>query len=108
MSRTALFSSTTKKVIGPTGMRRSRPKISSDTLVSLIDRLQKEEGKHLDMRFGATMQLSATLADQEVCRERTPGKLHQGCGSLRHRQEVFMLEELVPLFTTGWLPRRDN
>jgi hypothetical protein len=47
-------------------MRRSRPKISSDTLVSLIDRLQKDEGKHLDMRFGATMQLSATLADQEV------------------------------------------
>lgn len=29
----------------------------------MIDRLQKEEGKHLDIRFGA---LKATIADNEV------------------------------------------
>lgn len=44
-------------------MRRSKPKVSSDSLISLIDRLQKEEGKHLDIRFGA---LKATIADNEV------------------------------------------
>jgi hypothetical protein len=46
-------------------MRRSRPKVSSDTLVSLIDRCQREEGKHLDIRFGALVR-QATLSDQEV------------------------------------------
>jgi hypothetical protein len=56
-----LFSSSQKKVVGA-GFRRSRPKIDSDTLISLIDSLQKE-GQYLDIRNGA---LSATLADHEV------------------------------------------
>lgn len=51
------------KVVGA-GLRRSRPKVSSDSLINLIESLQKE-GKHLDIRFGAT-QLAATLAEQEV------------------------------------------
>jgi hypothetical protein len=37
----------------------------------LIDRLQKEEGRHLDIRFGAT-QLMATIADQEVEKPQLP------------------------------------
>ena len=55
---------------GSAGLRRSRPKISSDTLVSLIDRLQKEEGKHLDIQFGAsTTRLAAAALDAENATE---------------------------------------
>jgi hypothetical protein len=64
MRRSALFSSATKKVSGA-GLRRSRPPMSSDSLVSLVERLQKEEGKHLDIRFGR-LELAATLEEQEV------------------------------------------
>ena len=60
----AAFSSSGKKVVGA-GLRRSKPKVSSDSLLGLIERLQKEEGKHLDIRFGA-LQLQATIADHEV------------------------------------------
>lgn len=58
----AAFSSS-KKLIAGAGMRRPRPKVSSDSLLNLIERMQKEEGKHLDIRFGA---LQATIADNEV------------------------------------------
>jgi len=64
LSRTALFSSS-KKIVPGAGLRRSRPKISSESLVNLIDRLQREEGKHLDIRFGS-LAMPATLADEEV------------------------------------------
>jgi len=64
-------SSQQQKVLGVVGLRRSRPKFTSDSLNSLIERLQKEEGKHLDIRFGAT-QLAATLADQEVEKPQLP------------------------------------
>jgi hypothetical protein len=37
----------------------------------MIERLQKEEGKHSDIRFGA-LQLQATLADQEVSEPQFP------------------------------------
>lgn len=33
--------------------------------MNLIDRLQREEGKHLDIRFGS-LAMPATLADEEV------------------------------------------
>lgn len=46
-------------------MRRSRPKIQSETLVSLIDRLQRDERRHLDINFGALVR-PATVADQEI------------------------------------------
>jgi len=59
------FSSSSKNIIAGAGLRRSKPKVSSDSLVSLVERMQKEEGKHLDIRFGA-LQLQATIADQEV------------------------------------------
>ena len=48
------------------GLRRSKPKVSSDTLLNMIERLQKEEGKYLNFRHGAFQPLSATLADKEV------------------------------------------
>ena len=51
-------------------MRRSRPKVSSDTLIVLIDRLQKE-GQHLDIRFGAT-QLQSTVTDHELEKPQLP------------------------------------
>lgn len=66
----SLSSKTQQKVLGA-GLRRTRPKISSDTLNLLIERLQREEGKHLDIRFGAT-QLAATLADQEIEKPQLP------------------------------------
>jgi hypothetical protein len=62
LSRRALFSSSQKKVVGAAGFRRSRPKIESDTLISLIDGFQKE-GQHLDIRNGA---LYTAVADYEV------------------------------------------
>lgn len=52
-------------------MRRQKARASSDTLVGMIERLQKEEGKHLDIRSGA-LQLQATLADQEVSEPQFP------------------------------------
>lgn len=65
-TRSAMFSSATKKaVVVGSGLRRTRPKITSDSLITLIDRLQKEEGKHLDIQFGGTT-LAATLADKET------------------------------------------
>ena len=63
MRRSALFSSSAKKIPGA-GLRRSRPPVSSDSLVSLVEQMQKE-GKHLDIRFGS-LQLAATLEEQEV------------------------------------------
>lgn len=66
----ASLSSKTQQKVAGAGLRRSRPKISSDTLNLLIERLQKE-GKHLDIRFGAT-QLAATLADQEIEKPQLP------------------------------------
>ena len=48
------------------GLRRSKPKVSSDTLLSMIERLQKEEGKYLNFRHGAFQPLSATIADKEI------------------------------------------
>eukprot|EP00526_Cylindrotheca_closterium_P000317 CAMPEP_0113619964 /NCGR_PEP_ID=MMETSP0017_2-20120614/10155_1 /TAXON_ID=2856 /ORGANISM="Cylindrotheca closterium" /LENGTH=868 /DNA_ID=CAMNT_0000529583 /DNA_START=114 /DNA_END=2720 /DNA_ORIENTATION=+ /assembly_acc=CAM_ASM_000147 len=64
------FSSSSKKVLGA-GIRRQKPKVSSDSLVRLVERLQKEEGKHLDIRFGA-MQLQATIAEQETYEPQLP------------------------------------
>lgn len=64
------FSSSSKKVLGG-GIRRRRPKVSSESLVGLIERLQKEEGKHLDIRFGA-MQLQATIAENETAEPQLP------------------------------------
>jgi hypothetical protein len=65
MRRSALFSSSSKRKALGAGFRRQRPKISSESLVTLIDKLQKEEGKFLDFRFGS-FPLPATLADQET------------------------------------------
>lgn len=70
-SRSARLSSAAKNQAVGAGLRRSRPKVESDTLISLIDRLQKEEGKHLDIQFGAT-RLAATIADQEVEKPQLP------------------------------------
>jgi hypothetical protein len=64
MRRSALFSSSSKRIPGA-GLRRSRPQASSDSLVSLVERLQKEEGKYMDIRFGR-LELAATLEEQEV------------------------------------------
>jgi len=64
------FSSSSKKVLGA-GIRRQKPKVSSDSLVRLVERLQKEEGKHLDIRFGA-MQLHATVAENETAEPQLP------------------------------------
>eukprot|EP00980_Cylindrotheca_fusiformis_P005665 scaffold1184_cov132-Cylindrotheca_fusiformis.AAC.86 len=66
----AAFSSSSKKVVGA-GLRRPKPRFSSDSLVRTIERLQKEEGAHLDIRFGA-LQLQATIADQEVSEPQLP------------------------------------
>eukprot|EP00934_Nitzschia_sp_Nitz4_P006156 Nitzschia sp. Nitz4//scaffold32_size149145//84049//86889//NITZ4_002885-RA/size149145-augustus-gene-0.39-mRNA-1//1//CDS//3329548087//6146//frame0 len=60
MSKSRIAPST---VGGGSGLRRRKPQVSSDTLVSLIDRLQREEGRHLDIQFGA-MQLHASPLDQ--------------------------------------------
>lgn len=64
------FSSSSKNVLGA-GIRRQKPKVSSDSLVRLVERLQKEEGKHLDIRFGA-MQLHATVAENETAEPQLP------------------------------------
>lgn len=69
ISQTA-FSSSSKKVLGA-GIRRQKPKVSSDSLVRLVERLQREEGKHLDIRFGA-MQLQATIAENETAEPQLP------------------------------------
>ena len=65
LTRTALFSSKSKAIAITAGLRRQRPKISSDSLFSLIERLQKEEGRYLDIQYGSLV-LPATLADQET------------------------------------------
>lgn len=64
------FSSSSKKVLGA-GIRRQKPKVSSDSLVRLVERLQREEGRHLDIRFGS-MQLQATIAEQETAEPQLP------------------------------------
>eukprot|EP00429_Kryptoperidinium_foliaceum_P064595 CAMPEP_0176054196 /NCGR_PEP_ID=MMETSP0120_2-20121206/26964_1 /TAXON_ID=160619 /ORGANISM="Kryptoperidinium foliaceum, Strain CCMP 1326" /LENGTH=869 /DNA_ID=CAMNT_0017387661 /DNA_START=248 /DNA_END=2857 /DNA_ORIENTATION=- len=69
--RSAFSTSKSNQKVPGAGLRRSRPQVSSDSLISLIERLQKEEGKHLDIRFGAT-QLAATVADQEVEKPQLP------------------------------------
>ncbi|KAL3912880.1 MAG: hypothetical protein SGARI_000931, partial [Bacillariaceae sp.] len=47
--------SSVKKTVVGAGLRRQRPKASSESLFRLVERLQKEEGKHLDIRHGALM-----------------------------------------------------
>ena len=59
------LSTSSKQTIPGAGLRRSRPPITSDSLVSLVERLQSQDGKHLDIRFGR-LQLAATLEEQET------------------------------------------
>lgn len=51
------------------GLRRRKPIISSDSLVALIDRMQQQEGKHLDIQFGA-VRMQAAFGDPESSPEK--------------------------------------
>jgi len=46
--------------IGSSGLRRARPKASSESLFRLIEKLQKEEGKFLDIRHGSLASATAS------------------------------------------------
>jgi tRNA synthetases class I (E and Q), catalytic domain len=58
--------STKNQVVGAAGLRRIRPKVASDSLLNLMDRLQKEEGKYLNFRNGAFALPATTMAEKEL------------------------------------------
>jgi tRNA synthetases class I (E and Q), catalytic domain len=60
------FSSASKKAVAGAGLRRSRPKISSESLFQLIDKMQKEEGKFLDIRHGSLQLPASVMAESDV------------------------------------------
>ena len=60
------FSSATKKTVAGAGLRRSRPKVSSESLFQLIDKMQKEEGKFLDIRHGSWQLPASTMAETDM------------------------------------------
>jgi hypothetical protein len=51
---------------GGAGLRRQRPKVSSDSLFRLIEKFQVEEGKYLDIRHGSWQLPAAATLDQDV------------------------------------------
>ena len=46
------------------GLRRKKPKVSSDSLLSLVERLQREEGKFKDFKFGTFMPASVANTEE--------------------------------------------
>ena len=62
---TSPYSFAARKAAVGAGLRRQRPKISSDSLFRLVERLQVEEGKYLDIHHGS-WQLPAATMDRDV------------------------------------------
>eukprot|EP00529_Nitzschia_sp_RCC80_P001713 CAMPEP_0113494162 /NCGR_PEP_ID=MMETSP0014_2-20120614/28965_1 /TAXON_ID=2857 /ORGANISM="Nitzschia sp." /LENGTH=881 /DNA_ID=CAMNT_0000388047 /DNA_START=286 /DNA_END=2931 /DNA_ORIENTATION=- /assembly_acc=CAM_ASM_000159 len=60
------FSSATTKTVAGAGLRRSRPKVSSESLFQLVDKMQKEEGKFLDIRHGSWQLPASTMAETDM------------------------------------------
>jgi len=48
------------------GLRRIRPKADSESLFRLVDKLQKEEGRHLDIHHGALKSAPADVATEAI------------------------------------------
>ena len=64
----------TQKTVSPAltaGLRRPKAKASSDSLNALIARLQKEEGKFLDFRYGSFPRM-ATVAEMSEAKSELP------------------------------------
>lgn len=87
-------SKNTHTVVVGSGLRRSRPKASSETLIRLVEKLQKEEGKYPELRHGyslASSSSSSSLSVTEANKAATMEQLDDPIGNKPQLPSVFPL-----------------
>jgi len=79
-------------VVVGSGLRRSRPKASSETLIRLVEKLQKEEGKYPELRHGYSLaSSSSSLSVTEANKAATMEQLDDPIGNKPQLPSVFPL-----------------
>jgi len=82
----------THTVVVGSGLRRSRPKASSETLIRLVEKLQKEEGKYPELRHGYSLaSSSSSLSVTEANKAATMEQLDDPIGNKPQLPSVFPL-----------------
>jgi len=85
-------SKNTHTVVVGSGLRRSRPKASSETLIRLVEKLQKEEGKYPELRHGYSLaSSSSSLSVTEANKAATMEQLDDPIGNKPQLPSVFPL-----------------
>mmetsp|Transcript_38066 Transcript_38066/g.42911 ORF Transcript_38066/g.42911 Transcript_38066/m.42911 type:complete len:887 (-) Transcript_38066:110-2770(-) len=82
----------THTVVVGSGLRRSRPKASSETLIRLVEKLQKEEGKYPELRHGYSLaSSSSSLSVTDANKAATMEQLDDPIGNKPQLPSVFPL-----------------